>query len=477
MKDIYVNAPCGQIKGKETDTGYAYLGIPYGKAERFRAPEPVSWDGVRDCTEYGPMCPQPNYRRWKPEGFEYRMLGDEDCQNLNIWTPDTDPAEKLPVAVFIQGGAFQVGSAANSPRWAGDLFMEDDKMVVVTVNFRVGIMGFLELGAVYGEDYRGSGNAGMLDVLQSIRWLRGNISAFGGDPDNITLLGISAGAKIIGALLTLPEVQDCIHSVVMESGAMQALRTVETAEKVTASYMEYLPAGTDLLHAPAADLVEAQAEMCQVIGCTGFYGPVLTAPFRPDWQERWAAGERFTGKAVIGGGKHELVMSANNPEFKNDVDKALTDFFGNGAAIARQKFNELADTGMTETERWSQVLSDFMYRSYSDGLAKKLSVEGNRVWDYSFDYAPGAHGQGFAFLMNTVNPPGRQMEPEQLAEAMGIAAFFRARIREFLVKGEPDPELWQQYGDGNKMIFEKEPHMDYRPDDSITGLPDNVYAL
>ena len=302
---IDVNTSCGPVRGKSWRNGGMFFGVPYGRAARFRAPEPVSWKDTLDCREYGPSAPQPAHRGVRPSEEEgpFRMNGSEDCLHLNIWSPRIGQGEKLPVVVFVHGGAFQYGSNAVQ-EFAGDRFMGDEEMVFISPNYRLGVMGFLELGRACGEEWAGSGNCGMRDLLLSLKWVRENCGAFGGDPGRIILMGISAGAKVIGSLLTLPEVQEVCHRVILESGAMQSFRTVETAEAVAERFLAYLPEGTDVRTAPAETVLEAQAEFCACDGSTCFFGPVLEAPFREDWMTQWQRGDHFRGKAVIGCGRH-----------------------------------------------------------------------------------------------------------------------------------------------------------------------------
>ncbi len=475
MAQTQIHAPCGTLNGKQENGIYEFLGIPYAHARRFQKPEPVTWTGVRDCLAYGAAPPQPNYRGKKPTGWTYQMLGSEDCLNLNVWTRHPGQSEALrPVVVFVYGGAFQVGSNS-MPAGAGDRFMEQEDMVYVSVNYRVGVLGFLELED-YGDTYRGSGNCGMWDLLTALRWIRTNISSFGGDPEGITLMGISAGAKAIGALLTLPEVQEICHSIILESGAMQAFRSRETALSITALYRSYLPDQADLLTLPAEQLVEAQAELCAREGCTCFWGPVLESPFALDWREQWKAGQRFRGRALIGCGRHELVGLVQNPGFLNRASQVAQDMFGVNGTLAIEKQKELVSQGIPVLEAWEQVFSDFMYRFYSDTLAQQLERDGNHVWVYSFEFPPARHGQGFFFLQGEVEKPENPLSPARKKEALALSHFFRGQVRKFILLGEPDPAIWRPYQGGWKMVLRTDPHMEFRPHDTLTGFPEEVFS-
>ena len=473
-KQTQIKTSGGMIRGRQEGDTFAFLGIPYAEAERFRAPQPARWEGVKDCLDYAPVTPQANYRGQKQPGFVYAMRGaEEGSLALNIWTKHPQAGAKLPVAVMVHGGAFQVGTSQMEPEVRAGIAPGKD-IVLVSVTYRVGVLGFLELGDLYGGAYRGSGNNGSLDLLLALEWIYDNIEAFGGDRDNLTVLAISAGAKNMGSLLTLPRTQRIVHKLVLESGAMQSFRTVETALRVQDAYMARLPEGTDLLTAPAEKLVEVQAEFCATPGSTCFFGPVLEAPFDPDWMEKWDQGQRFQGSAVVGGSLHEMCLTTRRPDFLEKAETIARDMFGDQADIAIAKVEALAKRTGDPRAAWTDVLSDFMYRFYTTRLARKLESDGNRVWAYSMDMAPGAHGQGFGFLNGQVEPPGEKLPEETLQKALALSRFVQARIGEYIVNGEPDPALWQEYRGGHKMIYSEDPHMEYRPDDTLSGFPPRV---
>ena len=462
----------GWVRGRTQDDGsFGFLGIPFAQARRFMAPEPVTWEGVRDCFEYAPLVPHPNYRGVKRPEHVYAMLGSEEgCLALNVWTRHPEAGAKRPVVVMVHGGAFQVGSSRMDEKRRSNMAGGRD-VVFISVTYRVGVLGFLELGDMYGGAYRGSGNNGSRDLLMALEWIYRNAEAFGGDPDNVTVMAISAGAKNMGCLLTLPRLQTLCHKVVLESGAMQAFRTVQTALHIRDQYLERLPEGTDLLTAPAEKLVEVQAEFCSGPGNTCFFGPVLEAPFDPDWEEKWLAGQHFTGSAILGGGLHELCFTTHRPGYLEHAREIAREMFGDQAPLAcRMAEEQTAATG-DALAAWTAVMSDFMYRFYTTALAKRMEADGCRVWSYSMDVPPAGHGQGFAFLEGNVEPPGQHFPEEQLRQCKAVGAYFSARIGEFIEDGQPDPALWPEYQGGHKLVLDFAPHAQYRPQDTLTGFP------
>ena len=184
----------GAVKGYFCDGLYIFKGIPYAKAARFMAPEPMEpWEGELDATTYGYVCPL--MAQEKPSGellvpHRYWLSG-EDCQNLNVWTPGLDD-QKRPVLVWLHGGGFTAGSAIEHYAYEGGNMSRLGDCVVVSINHRLNVLGYFDLSP-FGEKYQDSGNCGGNDIIASLRWVRDNIAAFGGDPENVTLFGQSGG--------------------------------------------------------------------------------------------------------------------------------------------------------------------------------------------------------------------------------------------------------------------------------------------
>ncbi|MBA2280505.1 MAG: carboxylesterase family protein, partial [Acidimicrobiia bacterium] len=225
----------GQVRGFEKGGVLRFRGIPYAAPPvgplRFRPPQPhEGWTGVRDALEPGAMAPQ------VAGGLE-AMLGSakmaqgEDCLFLNVTTPAADDAGR-PVLVWIHGGGF-VGGAGSIPWYSGVRYAQRDDVVVVSINYRLGALGFTHLPGL-GEGFAGSGNAGILDQVAALRWTRDNIAAFGGDPGNVTVFGESAGGMSIGTLLATPEASGLFHRAIAQSGACQAVSTGAGAEETAA---------------------------------------------------------------------------------------------------------------------------------------------------------------------------------------------------------------------------------------------------
>lgn len=221
MDSAIVKTKQGSVRGTEGHAARVWKGIPFAKKPvgdlRFQPPEPPeAWEGTFEANEFGPVCTQ--------NKDIAAMLGapaenmSEDCLYLNIWAP-AGPREGLPVMVWIHGGAFRAG-AGSSPLYDGASMAENGGVIVVTINYRLGAFGFLHLA---GLDSSYSANLGLLDQIAALKWVRENIKAFGGDPEQVTVFGESAGAMSIASLLAMPAAKGLFQKAILESGASQII--------------------------------------------------------------------------------------------------------------------------------------------------------------------------------------------------------------------------------------------------------------
>ncbi|QKX17880.1 carboxylesterase/lipase family protein [Microbulbifer sp. YPW1] len=237
-----VNAPCGALQGKLDPSGRVqqFLGIPYAQSpvgeRRWQPPQkPGRWEGIRDATRYGmpaPQNPSPLFEIKGPNGEE---PDSEDCLYLNIYTPAAPQQEILPVMVWIHGGAFYLGSGCQS-LYNGKYLAASGRAIVVTLNYRLGALGFLRLRDCC--DIPATGNEGLLDQIAALHWVRENIAAFGGNPDNVTLFGESAGAMSIASLFAArgsdkePLTGQLFHKAIVQSGNPGVFHTPERAAQL-----------------------------------------------------------------------------------------------------------------------------------------------------------------------------------------------------------------------------------------------------
>ena len=227
-----VSTTNGLVNGICQEGTMAYLGIPYAKVERCMPPLPVeNWKGVRACDHFGPQTMQPSNRPMT----EAEM--SEQCCALNVWTTNTEaqPSQLKPVMLWLHGGGFDSGTSAWDP---GQQLAKKD-VVVVSVNHRLNILGFLDLSAV-SDKYKYSGNVGMLDVVQALQWIRDNIRNFGGNPDNVTIFGESGGGGKVGTLMCMPAAKGLFHKAIIMSGTILNVNTHEMTQQLGRAVLKEL---------------------------------------------------------------------------------------------------------------------------------------------------------------------------------------------------------------------------------------------
>jgi para-nitrobenzyl esterase len=262
----------GRVEGVEEDGLQIFRGIPYARPPidelRFAAPrreEP--WSGTRRCHAFGPSAPQSPMALPLP-GMEVGPM-DEDCLSLNVYTPATDGGRR-PVLVWIHGGGFVIGSGSQ-PIYHGAPLAKRGDVVVVTINYRLGPLGFLYLADLCPGLDGAVGNAGIRDQIAALEWVRENIAAFGGDPENVTIFGESAGGMSVGTLLGMPAARGLFRRAIAQSGAANNVHTRETATEVARHFLEELciepaDAASKLRVIPADKLLDTQRQTVLKLG-------------------------------------------------------------------------------------------------------------------------------------------------------------------------------------------------------------------
>jgi para-nitrobenzyl esterase len=264
MTPLQTEVATGRLAGRRDAGVDLFLGIPFAAPPtgegRFRAPRPPEpWSGVRDATRYGFASPQNALDAGALPGMDVGRQ-DEDCLTLNVFTPAAD-AGRRPVMVWIHGGAFVIG-AGSQAIYDGRSLARHGDVVIVTINYRLGALGFLDLGARFGEEARDSGNLGLRDQIAALEWVRENIGAFGGDPGNVTIFGESAGGMSVGALLGSPRARGRFQRAIPQSGAAHNAHDPETAARVLDFFLKEVGVSelSALREAPLERILAAQLQ-------------------------------------------------------------------------------------------------------------------------------------------------------------------------------------------------------------------------
>ena len=306
----------GPVQGTTLTGVVVFKGIPYARPPtgelRFRPPQPpLAHDGTLSATAYGAVCPQPNsaslptYRPDDPS----KVTGDEDCLTLNIWTPATGSAERRPVLFYIHGGAYVVGSSADQR--VGEYAFDGNYLaragaVVVTINYRLGALGFLSHPVLSAESgYSGSGNYGFMDQIQALHWVHDNIAAFGGDPDHVMVFGVSAGGSGAAVLLASPLARGLFSSVIMESSSGLTAPLASAEQQGTALAKSLGCTDSDAARCmrdkPAAAVIEALDSTLEIGKSQIAFGPVLDHHVLPaSLFDTFAHGDNNAVPAIVG---------------------------------------------------------------------------------------------------------------------------------------------------------------------------------
>src|SRR5205807_3105039 len=284
----------------------------------------------------------------------------EDCLYLNIWSPGAD-GQKRPVMVYIHGGAFTLGSASD-PWYDGTSFAATHNIVVVSLNYRLGILGFVSLKDLAGADASYTANCGLLDQIAALEWVREHIAAFGGDPDQVTVMGESAGAMSIGALLGMPAAQGLFQRAILQSGAGSDLTTRPRATNVAQALLAQLGLETSQLSAlaevPFEALLKIQPELGREFGSVQAFSPIIDGETLPQHPSAMIAQGSAANVAILAGTNRDewrlFALMSGGPK----VDEVqLTQLFGDEAKPALAIYTE-AGADQRKVVAWIETITD-----------------------------------------------------------------------------------------------------------------------
>ena len=402
----------GLVRGTSFGGIRRFLGIPYGQVPgRFRAavaPEP--WTRTRDAVQFGPVALQ------RLGGDANGEASSEQCLSVNVWSR-VGPGPPMPVLVWVHGGS-NVSGASSQPIYDGTQFARSG-VVCVTFNYRLGVLGFLELGGLLGAKYQGSGNNGIRDQLQLLRWVRDNIASFGGDPQQVTLAGESAGAKDVAALMASPLSRGLFHRVILESGGGRTVLSMDRAYVVSQRYAELLGLSpkhaTRLLDIDTERLIEAQHALT--------IDPPYSFPLRPLVDGALLPAMPETAIALGCASHIPLLLGTNHDESRLFLAKGAASrplaghYLSNMDAGTFERMMMRYDASMSSPEpaeiRWRALTAE-EYWIPSVRVAEAQSDAGGAVWMYRFDKAAmsgtfegrAAHVSELPYVWNNPDDPG-----------------------------------------------------------------------
>ena len=472
-EELVVRTRAGDLRGANENGVAVFRGVPYAAAPvgdlRFAPPQPtLAWQGVRDAIKDGPVPPQGRSRLAHVMG-DFERPQSEDCLTLNIWTPAPD-SKKRPVLVWIHGGAFASGSG--SLAWySGERFAANGDVVFVSINYRLGALGFLCLPGV------SDGNLGLLDQAAALRFVRDNIAAFGGDPDNVTVVGQSAGAASIAILMTMPQASGLFRRAILQSTPFGRMsRTLEDSHRIGRRLLDVLGLKPEeaqkLKSLPFAQFVKAQGDVARLekkfADALAPFWPVIDGKVYPgDVAPALKAGAGAGIDTMIGTTREEMAAFYCIDQEVATADAAAIEgvFASMFPSGHRPYYDEIRRTRASKTNAslLGDLMSDAMFRIGSLRMAEARADQAQPSYVYQFDWQSPAgfescHCLEIPFVFNnlknwTESPMLKGAKPEEMK---GLTEAMQGAWISFARTGKPDHAglpVWPPYRREDRMTM------------------------
>jgi para-nitrobenzyl esterase len=494
MADLVVETTHGTVRGELRSGVRIWKAIPYAAppvgALRFRPPQPPApWSDERDATKFGPVAAQSRDPRIAIlSGVTEKIVSGEDCLALNVFAPAepveaVDARQHLPVMVWIHGGAFVMGSGS-TPLYHGMSFAQQG-IVVVTLNYRLGLPGLLYLGDLAAG--RDEGNYALLDQIAALRWVQDNIAAFGGDPGAVTVMGESAGAISIGTLLAMPAARGLFQRAILQSGASGlSPPTREDATRLAHSVLADLGVAVDeLADLPIERLLASQERIGRAHGIGAFapYVDRVTVPKLP--VEAIRAGSADGIPLLLGSNRDEWTL------FEVFLGEVTVDAF---KPLLRQRLGPLLDPLLEQyrdahpdrslARAWVDIIGELVFRIPVIRLAEAQVGRGAPVYLYRFDWRSPAfggrlgatHALELPFVWNRLDLQMAQiLMSEGLATAQVLATAMHMTWAQFIKTGDPNGgglPAWPRYDVERRptMLIDLESHVADDPAGAVRAM-------
>jgi len=456
-----IQTTAGRVRGVDADGVTSWKGIPFAQPPvgplRWRSPRPAeSWDGIREASEFGPAAPQ---IITPAINLGANPVMNEDCLTLNVWRASEAPGP-LPVMVWIHGGAYTFGST-RQPLYDGANFASTGEVVIVTINYRIGALGFLDLSSLSTDDERFDSNLALRDVLLALGWVRDNIQSFGGDPDRVTVFGESAGGGLVTTLLAVPSAAGLFHQAIAESSPVSSMydstRAATVADRMLAQLGVARSEPAKLRELSATAIVDAGTVVYAAVPSeqpgTLAFAPVVDGDLLPEHPITvLSEGRGLAVPLMIGTNKDEaslfkFMKSPLMPISEQSITTMLE-------AIAAEK----PDRELPTREQLLAAYAGVRTQAVGLGIARDIGfrmptlwvAEGHSrtapVWLYRFDFTTtmyrliglgATHAAELAYVWGNLDKKDIAFRLGGFASGKALSRRMQARWRSFAVTGAP----------------------------------------
>ena len=497
-----VSTEAGEVAGYIENGIYIYKGIPYAEADRFMPPHsPAPWKGVRSSRAYGPVCPQGKRTGWYSDEQAFAFdwddgYADENCLRVNIWTQGINDKKKRPVMVWLHGGGYSAGSGQELPAYDGAALCKKGDVVLVSLNHRLNVLGFLDLSA-FGEKYAKSGNVGLLDLVEALKWVRNNIEQFGGDPQNVTIFGQSGGGGKVCTLMAAPAAAGLFDKAIVQSGSLLNIMQPKYSRKIGLTTLQELGLKAsqidELAKVPYEELLEAGDKAVLKIreeaGTEGLdallfgWEPTVDGNVLP-WQPADLKAVELSKDIplLVGTTLHEFTASAYIPALRNIDQAGAVSQLKQRYGEKTQEFLSVFEKAYPNYQPKDLLDVDFLFRPKAlEQALMRCNIQGAPVYTYLFTWESpvldgmfrSTHCMELPFVFNNISRcktlTGGKPEAYKLAEKMSSAWISFAKT------GNPNTEelpTWKPYSiqKGATMVLNNDCEVVYNHDKELMEL-------